>query len=158
MKILALDQAVVTTGFAVFENNQLITKGTFKTKSTLPIEERLGNIWKSVNELRQEHEIDHIAFEDIQNQGNAETYKKLAYCQAAIYLYCYFNEIPCSVLGPSHWRSLLGIKGRKREEQKKAAIEYVKDKYKIECTSDEADAVCIGAAYLVECSRTTSAF
>lgn len=108
--------------------------------------------------MRQEHEIEYIAFEDIQSQGNVETYKKLAYCQAAIYLYCYFNEIPCSTLGPSHWRSLLGIKGRKREEQKKAAIEYVKDKYEINCTSDEADAVCIGAAYLAERGKTTSAF
>lgn len=44
MKLLALDQAMVTTGFAVFERNKLVAKGTFKTKSTSPIEERLGNI------------------------------------------------------------------------------------------------------------------
>lgn len=158
MNILALDQAMITTGWAILKDNKMINKGIFKTKSSLPIEERLGQIWKSINELRQEYEIDYIVFEDIQSQGNVETYKKLAYVQAAIYLYCYFNEIQCSTLGPSRWRSILNIKGRKREEQKQAAIDYVKNKCNINCTSDEADAICIGFAYIEEKKKTTSAF
>ena len=158
MNILALDQSLQCSGYAIFKNKQLINKGHFKIKTSLPIEERLGQIWKSINELRREYEIDYIVFEDIQSQNNVETYKKLAYVQSAIYLYCYFNEIQCSVLKPTQWRSLLNIKGRKREEQKQAAVEYVKNEYKVNCTSDEADAVCIGKAYLVEQNKTVSAF
>lgn len=103
--------------------------------------------------------FDYVAFEDIQNQANNETYKKLAYCQSAIYLWCYFNDIHCSTLGPSHWRSVLGGNfGRKREEQKKAAIEYVRRACNKEVSSDEADAICIGLAYLKESKKNQSAF
>lgn len=44
MKLLALDQALGTTGFAIFDNNELIHWGNFKTVSSKPIEERLCEI------------------------------------------------------------------------------------------------------------------
>ena len=43
-------------------------------------------MWKHLNELHNEYEFEYVAFEDIQNQNNNETFKKLAYCQSAIYL------------------------------------------------------------------------
>ena len=62
-------------------------------------------------------------------------------------------------MSPSHWRKVLGGNfGRKREEQKAAAIQYVKEKCGLEVTSDEADAICIGYAYLLESKKSQSAF
>jgi len=62
-------------------------------------------------------------------------------------------------MAPSHWRSILDYSfGRKREEQKKAAMNLVKEKCGLSVSSDEADAICIGLAYLQETSKNKSAF
>ena len=42
MIYIALDQAMVTTGFAVFKDNNLIEHGKFTTPANKPIEQRLG--------------------------------------------------------------------------------------------------------------------
>ena len=159
MMLLSLDQALNTTGWAIFDNNKLIENDSFNIKATAPIEVRLGSFWKKLNSLYEKYNFDYLVFEDIQNQNNNETYKKLAYCQATIYLWCYFKEIKCSVMAPSHWRSVLDYSfGRKREEQKKAAMNLVKEKCGLSVSSDEADAICIGLAYLQETSKNKSAF
>ena len=159
MKILSLDQALVTTGWAIFKQNKLVKSGTFSIKSTLPIGARLGAFWKELNNLYSIYEFEYIAFEDIQNQNNNETYKKLAMVQSAIYLWCFFQNVMCGVASPSHWRSVLGGNfGKKREEQKQAAINYVKNYCDKEVSSDEADAVCIGLAYIKEKEKNKRVF
>jgi len=151
MKILALDQALQTTGWAVFDNQQLIAHDTFTIPATKPIEQRLGMIWDQLTDLYYQHEFKYVIFEDIQNQNNNQTYCKLAYVQAAIMLWCYFNDMKFTIYPPTHWRSLIGGSwGKKREEQKAHAIELVKQKYNVNCSSDAADAICIGYAYLQE--------
>lgn len=88
MLVLSLDQALQTTGWAVFKDGELIAHGTFKTRGSAPIGERLRDLEDHVARLFFDYEesIDFIAFEDIQNQNNNETYKKLAYCQAVLHL------------------------------------------------------------------------
>lgn len=152
------------TGWAVFEGNNLIEFGIFKTKASSPIEQRLGSIWNKLNDLADKYEFGYLIFEDIQQQTNAETYKKLAYVQAAIFLWCYWNEnIKYSILSPSHWRKILKDRyqvsfGRKREEQKKAAQQFVEQQYNLKVSSDEADAICIGAAGIIEYNKNRSAW
>ena len=164
MKYLALDQALNTSGWALFEDNNLIQYGIFKTKSTDPIEKRLGDIWTELNNLVDKYNFEYLFFEDIQKQQNAETYKKLAYVQAAVILWCYWVEnIQYNILSPSHWRSLLKDKhkinfGKTRAEQKKAAQQLIEQLYNIKVTQDEADAICIGIAGLLEYNKNRSAF
>lgn len=164
MRYLALDQALNTSGWALFEDNNLIQYGIFKTKSTDPIEKRLGNIWTELNNLVDKYDFEYLFFEDIQKQQNAETYKKLAYVQAAVILWCYWIEsIQYNILSPSHWRSLLKDKyktnfGKTRVEQKKAAQQLIEQLYNIKVTQDEADAICIGIAGLLEYNKNRSAF
>ena len=163
MVYLSLDQAARVTGWAVFDDKTLKEYGTFSIKSSLPIEQRLAQFWQELNELKNKFEPNYIFFEDIQNQHNNETYKKLAYIQAAIILWCYFNDIKFSVLAPSHWRKIIKEKcgtsfGKKREGQKEAAIQFVRDKLNIEVTSDEADAITLGYAGIIEKEQNKSAF
>ena len=163
MIYLSLDQAMRTTGWAIFEDDELKKYGSFTIPSHHPIEQRLNEFMRELNNLYREYEFDELFFEDIQNQHNNETYKKLAYIQAAIILWCYFNDIKFSVLAPSHWRKIIKEKcgasfGKKREEQKEAAIQFVKDKLNIEVTSDEADAITLGYAGIIEKEQNKSAF
>ena len=46
----------------------------------------------------------------------------------------------------------------KREEQKLAAQEFVKEKYNIEATEDEADAISLGTAAILEQDKDTLRF
>jgi Holliday junction resolvasome RuvABC endonuclease subunit len=163
MIYLSLDQAARVTGWAVFDDKKLKEHGVFSIKSSLPIEQRLARFWQELNELKNKFEPNFIFFEDIQNQHNNETYKKLAYIQSAIILWCYFNNIKFSILHPSHWRKIIKEKCGisfvgKREAQKEAAIQFVKDNLNIDVTSDEADAITLGYAGIIEKERDKSAF
>ena len=154
MKILSLDQAAVTTGWALFENNKLISKGSFTIKKTLPIEVRLWQIQQSLLDViyknLNDRNPDIIVFEGIQQQSNVETFRKLAMVQAAILLLCYDLGIKYVIYSPSEWRAINGGGyGRKREEQKNAAIIKAKEWYQVDVDSDIADAINIGHAYLI---------
>lgn len=162
-KYLSLDQALQTTGWAIYEGDTLVTHGHFTISSTKPIEQRLGAIWKELNALYDTYEFDELFYEDIQKQQNAETYKKLAYVQAAVLLWCFFKDVRSTCLGPSHWRSVLSSAynvsfGKTRPQQKAAAQQLVKDKFQVEATEDECDAICIGLAAIQEKSKKVSAF
>ena len=164
MKILALDQSLNTTGWAIFDEDTLITYGTFTISPTRPIEERLHNIWKNINELYAIHEFDFLTFENIQQQhGNVETFKKLAYVQAALLLWCYNADMRYKILSPSEWRKILSDKykikfGRARAEQKENCIKLIKDVYEETCSEDEADAIALGTAAIIDINKTKSAF
>ena len=151
MIVLSLDQALQTSGWAVFENEKLIECGTFVIQANKPIESRLGKIWENLNDLHDQYDFNYLAFEDTQQQFNVETFKRLCYVQAVIMLWCYYNEVKYAVLAPTHWRSVIGKGwGKSREEQKQHAIEWVKQTFNKEVTSDAADAVCIGWAAIKE--------
>lgn len=161
---LALDQAMKISGFAIYKEDKLIDYGTFSIPSAKPIEQRLQLFIKELNNLMNKHNVSEVFFEDIQLQnGNAETYKKLAYIQAACMIWCYNNNLKYTILSPSHWRSVLKKEynfafGRAREEQKKKAIEFCKEYMNVEVESDAADAILIGKAGLIEKGVRQSAF
>ena len=158
-KIISLDQSLSCTGYAIFDDKTLIAANTFSVSKTLPMEQRLLEIYKNLTNIYHEYEFERVYFEDIQLQaGNALTYKHLAYAQAAIILWCGHMDIPYEILSPSHWRKVLGGNfGRKRAGQKRHAIELVEKWYCIEVPSDIADAICLGRAAIQE-SQTKPAF
>lgn len=160
MKFLALDQALGTSGWAVFDDKTLIAADTFSVSKTAPMDRRLLEIYKNLTDLYHEYEFEKIYFEDIQLQaGNALTYKHLAYAQAAIILWCGHMNMDWSISAPSHWRKVLGGGfGRKRAEQKRYAIDLVEKWYNIEVSSDMADAICIGRAAIQENRKKKVAF
>ena len=164
MITIGLDNALNTTGWSIFKDEELIAHSTFSIPAYKSIEVRLGEIWNKLNDLYREYQFEYVYFEDIQQQrGNVQTFKKLAYVQAAILLWCYFNEIKYTIFAPSHWRSTLkstyGLGfGNARAEQKKKAQELVKQIFKIDVTEDEADAICIGLGGIQERIEKKSAF
>lgn len=164
MKLLALDQSLNTSGWAIFEDDKLKTYGTFTISPTRPIEERLHNIWKQVNELYALHEFDFLVFENIQQQyGNVETFKKLAYVQATLMLWCYNTAMKFKILGPSEWRKVISDKykikfGKARKEQKENCMKFIQEQYEKQCSEDEADAIALGTAAIIQMNKKESAF
>lgn len=163
--ILALDNALGTSGYSIFtDQDELVEYGTFKTKTADRLEARLGTIWNKLNQLHNKYEFEEMFFEDCYKQPNMSTYQKLSMVKGTILLWCYFNEISCSYSEPSHWRKVIkdsehGFGWKKtRAEQKQQAIDLVKALYGEMVISDEADAILIGRAGLLEKHPRVSAF
>lgn len=160
-RTLALDQASRTTGWAVYDNKTLIASGHFSISANKIMQDRLKSFVIYLNDLIEKYHPEKIYYEGIQYQSNIETYKKLAYIQAMIIYFS--NSIPITELGPSHWRSVIkdkhGIKfGRSRVEQKQKAQEFVEQFFNKKVTEDEADAICLGYAGILEDEKIKSAF
>ena len=148
--ILALDQASRTSGYAIFHEDQLIASGTF-TFDDDDFPTRLVKIRNKVISLVHEYCINKILLEDIQLQGqtnNVETYRKLAEVRGVLTELACEMKIPHEIIHSQTWKSVLDIKGRDRNTQKRNAQAFVADTYGKKVSQDESDAVCIGSAYL----------
>ena len=79
--LLALDQASVTTGYAIFQDKKLITYGKISLDDP-NVGRRLAVLRQTLLELIKAYDITCIAFEDIQLQAsvgnNVKTFKVLA--------------------------------------------------------------------------------
>lgn len=147
-KLLALDQASVITGYAIFENDKLITYGKIKLEDE-EIGPRLLTLRNEIKKLIDENNITTVAFEDIQMQAsvgnNVKTFKVLANVYGVILELCEELQLKYKIVSSNTWKSTLKIKGKNRTEQKKNAQNYVQETYGVNCTQDEADAICIGS-------------
>ena len=150
-RLLALDQASRTSGWAVFIDGQLHDYGKFTFEDD-DIGERLTKIRDKVANLINDYDINEVVFEDIQLQGNVvnnvQTFKVLAEVFGVIYELVTELNIPHTAVLAGTWKSTLGIKGKVRAEQKQNAQKYVIDTYGIKPAQDTCDAICIGAHML----------
>ena len=149
--LLAIDQASVTSGYAIFKDGKLVDYGKFTFNDDV-IAERLVKIRAKVLELIAEHDINEVAFEDIQMQGNVannvQTFKVLSEVFGVISETLQEKKMKYTVVMSGTWKSTLGIKGRTRPEQKRNAQEYVLNEYGVKAIPDVCDAICIGAHVL----------
>jgi Holliday junction resolvasome RuvABC endonuclease subunit len=148
--VLALDQSTACTGFAIFINQNLKKSGIYKPQGELF--QRINKTKEYIRELIQDYNIEYVFIEDIQYQKNQKTYKILSNLQGVIINLLVELNVEFEIIPPSRWKSWNGIKGRKREQQKRNTIEKVKEIYGKEALEDEADAICIGlyGLYLLE--------
>lgn len=148
--ILALDQASRTSGWSVFQDEQLIASGTF-TFDDDNFSSRLVKIRNKVIQLIQQYEINKVLLEDIQLQGqtnNVTTYKALAEVLGVLEELCCELKIPHEIIHSQTWKSTLDIKGRDRATQKRNAQAFVATTYGKKVSQDESDSICLGTAYI----------
>lgn len=149
--ILALDQASRTSGWAVFVDGKLYKYGKFTAEHT-DVGDRLHYIRTKIIQIIEEYNIDEVVFEDIQLQGNVannvQTFKALAEVFGVLYELFVDLKLPRTAVLSTVWKSTLGIKGKDRSAQKKAAQDWVINTYNVKPTQDECDAICIGAHYI----------
>jgi len=149
-KVLSLDQSTAVLGFCLMEDCVPIKKGSIDFSKCKSSVEKISQCRKAIKLLIKMTQPEIIAIEDIQAQVNQQTFKILAELKGAIENLIYDEEFLYFVLSPSEWRSIIGLKpkSRKREDCKKAAIEFVKDNFDIELDDDEdcVESICIAYA------------
>lgn len=162
MNILSLDCSTKSTGYAFFNDFNLIDYGVITANHKSPYE-RIKVIVKSLKniiELKQNSnfQIDKIVIEEVrpdteQTEKSRHTNKILTYLQAAIafMLNDDFPQISLDYLYPSEWRKAVGIKtgrGIKRQELKQEDIKEANSLFHLETSNDDiADACLIGYGY-----------
>lgn len=155
MILLSLDASTKSTGYAIFKNNELIQQDCIVCSSS-NLYQRINKITQEIIQIIKNYNVDTIVMEDVipEQSKSHSTFRALIYLQATIHLSVY-NENPkikIDLFYPGEWRKQCNIKtgkGIKREQLKSASIDFVKNKYSLNLTSDDiADAICIGTAYL----------
>lgn len=147
-RILAFDQASITSGWAVFDDEKLIKFGHW-TSDGEHSTERIAKTKYWFSNMIQVWNPDLVVLEDIQLQefgGDAAvtTYKKLAHLQGVLKNYCYENGILYKIVPPATWRSFNQIKGKSRTDLKRNAQFKIKQLYDVKATQDDSDAILIG--------------
>jgi len=144
-RILALDQATHTSGYAVFSNKELIRHGSFSVNDENEIE-RCAKVKQWMTSLIDCYEIDFIGIEGIQYQQAAgvTTFETLARLQGILMETCYEEKIPYEVIPTNTWRNHCGVKGKSRADKKRSMKLLVEEWFGIKPTEDECDAIGIG--------------
>ena len=155
--IISLDQSISKTGISVFEFNEgdddykLIAYELFVSKGTT--EEKIFQVATKLRDLIEEFKPTKILLEDIQLQVNVKTYKSLSQLQGILFFICYAEHIKCEIVKPTVWRKELEIKGKKRNELKEKAKEFVFNKYGLTVNDDIAESICIGTYYFIRSDK-----
>lgn len=151
MKVVVFDQASSKSGYSIWFDGRLVDSGVLDHHKNKDSDERFKEMYQDICEKINDESPDIVILEDTQLQsGNAATYKMLCQLQGTIIGMCYMSNIRLKIMSPSQWRKLLGFYiGPKvtRPYLKAQSVAYVKREYGIECTDDESDAICIGAAF-----------
>ena len=144
-RILALDQATHISGYAVFNNKNLIDYGTFEATGENDIE-RSVQVKQWLISLIDQFNIDFVGLEGIQYQTAAgvTTFETLARLQGILAATCYEEKVPYKIAPTNTWRLHCGVQGRSRPDRKRSMQRLVKEWFGLTPTEDEADAIGIG--------------
>ena len=152
-KLLALDQSSHTTGYTILDDGKIIKVSHFDCVGN-DLGDRLVQLRDKINSLIDDNNINEVVFEDIQLQdvnGNKETgiktFKILAEAFGVVEELLTEKKIKHSTILPIKWKAHFKIAGKGRSQEKKMTQAYVLDNYKIKCTEDEADSLCIALYY-----------
>ena len=156
-RLLALDQATIITGWALYDDEKLINYGIYNANQEENLNSRLVNIKQWLVNIVELAKPDIVVFEDIQLQEFEKripnqkkdnigllTYKALAKLIGVLECLLTEMKIEYYIVPSSVWRSSVNITGRSRSDKKKNAQIKVKQWYDIRVSEDEADAICIG--------------
>ncbi len=144
-RVLALDQATRTSGYAVYNNKDLIDYGIFEAQGETDTERAL-QIKQWLVSLIDQYQIDFVGIEGIQYQTAAgvTTFEILARLQGVLMVTCLEEKIPFKVAHTQTWRLHCGVRGKTRVDRKRSMQLLVKQWFNIQPTEDECDAIGIG--------------
>lgn len=146
MKILSFDQSSKLSGWSLFTDGQYSCSGAIDKHKISDTDKRIGEMGVAICNKIEELQPDCVIIENVQAQSGVATVILLARLQGFILGWCYVHDIEVKIIGPSQWRSALNFKqgaGVKRKELKAQSIDYVKDKYGLDVSEDESEAICI---------------
>lgn len=157
---LSLDLSTKSSGWAVFDESDLVDYGCITSASTDLIK-RIHIMTEGIKETIEKYDIKEVIVEEVRPDvggGNINTHRALMWLQAALAFLLHDNypKIKIEYIYPSSWRASCGIRngrGVKRQSAKQLDIAFVKENYNLEVNDDIADAICIGHSHMNKISN-----
>jgi Holliday junction resolvasome RuvABC endonuclease subunit len=151
-RMLALDTSSSSTGWAYFENGVYKVSGIIDLKKETDKDVRFQTMLETILVLLTEYKPGIVVAETVAVIRNMQAVRKLCEICGAVRGWCIEYHIFYAEIRPTEWRSQVGIqaKGLKRDDFKRLSKEYAIKKIvnKKDINDDEADACCIGVAYI----------
>ena len=144
-RVLALDNATLTTGYSVYENGKLLSYGVKEIDNKTPQGLRIAYMKQWLISMLVVWDIDAVGLENVQYQGNAQTLIALAKLLGVLENACVEYEIEPYIVSAATWKSFCNIGKKGRQLEKEGAQNYVKRTYNLVVSQDAADAICLGA-------------
>lgn len=147
IRIIAFDQSTTATGWAVLnqETAEIVDYGVLRPKGET--NDRIIETVKKSLWLVEEYQASFVFIEGVQYQRNAVVLQVLAKLAGTLEIMLIEKGYFVNVVKASEWRRKVGVKGRKRADVKKSAIQLVKDIYDIKATEDECEAILFARAF-----------
>ena len=149
-KTATIDSSTKMTGMSLFVDGEYEEHILIDHSKIKDVNERMNVMIHDVVKELQKWKPDIVWIEHPQGHGrNVDMVSKLSEILGAVRCWCVFKDVEYNEINPSQWRKYLPDYkqgGKSRSELKQDAIDYVAEQLGIECSTDEADSICIGLA------------
>lgn len=144
-KILCIDQSTKITAYSLWNGKSLLKYGVLDSSNVKDPYERLKQQYNKFKDLFHKEQPCFVVIEEIHFHRNFKTFQILAQLQGLILSVLLNEDVGFVFIESSAWRSFVGIKDRKRAEQKLSAIELAEQMFSLnDLTDDEAESLLIG--------------
>ncbi|MEK7070481.1 MAG: crossover junction endodeoxyribonuclease RuvC [Patescibacteria group bacterium] len=152
MIVLALDSGIERTGYALikYHNSEVSyqTSGLIKTSSKELHQNRLKEIYETIEKLIQKHKPDAIAMERLFFFKNKKTVIAVSQAQGVVQLLSAQQNIPIHLLAPLQIKQTITGNGVADKKSVKKMLELTcKIPHLSKMIDDEVDAIACGLAY-----------
>lgn len=143
----------------LIDTKKLKSKEEKKSAKKENMDYRIECIMKELGNLFKKYPPTIIRMEDTYASKDMYAYKKLSHLQGLVLGYAIINDCNYKFKPPLVWRKEVGIpisidkKKVQREEAKKLAVDFIKKKYNMTVSDDEAESMCIALSYFEELDK-----
>lgn len=149
IKMMSIDSSTKSSGISIWIDGNLDTTLSLVSNDS-KMDARLIDMIRQIYHVLDIEKPDMIWIEEAVVNRNQQTQRFLIRLQGAIQGWCVQNNCDFNTIRPTQWRKYCSCEFKgKRDELKKQSVQYVKEKYNIECNDDVADSICIGEAIFV---------
>lgn len=152
-KILSLDTSTKVSGYAIFNNKELIRYSSIDKSDKSDSYERMSAMVYEITSIIEREAPDVVVIEETVVTRNPQTQRMLSMILGAVFGCCVINNFNYCALRPTQWRK--AVRGeneklpRKRDELKLWSINKVAELFGIDEIGDDiSDAILIGQAFL----------
>ena len=150
IKLMGLDTSSSKTGYSIFVNGEYSSSEVIDFHKEKNSDVRLNKMCISLLYTLNKEQPNIVVAEMTVVTRNTAAQRMLTMILGVIYGWCVVRNVEFIMLRPAEWRALISKekKGRKREELKAWSIKTVKEKYGIDVSDDESDAILIGQSLI----------
>lgn len=151
MYILSLDPSTKQTGYAVYQDQELVEYGCWSAGSA-NVFKRIDKMVSELDAILKKYSFDKVFCEDVYPEdvhNNIQIYKVLTYLQGFLLHKLDEYNLKPIFFTPSEWRKKCGIhtgRGVRRDSLKPKDVAFVKAQFDIDVNDDVADGIAIGFA------------